>query len=160
MHVVSRCTQRIQKRKGKVEMDTMSRKEFLALLGLTSASVAVTYCFGGCQPMSNGPTAPTNIDFTLDLTNQANSALSTNGGYVYNNGVIVARTVNGTFVAVSQYCTHANGTVQYVKSVNEFYCPNHGSQYSINGAVLQGPATQPLVKYNTSLNGTSLRVFS
>jgi len=141
-------------------MQTMDRKEFLALLGISSAALALTYCFGGCQPMSNIPTAPTNIDFTLDLTNAAYSALKSNGGYLYNAGVIVARTVSGTYVAVSQYCTHAGGTVQYVATINDFYCPVHGSVFSTSGSVIQGPAGSALVKYNTSLSGNSLRVYS
>ena len=142
-------------------METMDRKEFLALLGISSAALALTYCFGGCQPgMNSFPTAPSNVDFTLDLTNSANTALNTNGGYVYHGGVIVARTTGGTFVAVSQYCTHAGGTVVYESRVNEFYCPVHGSVFSTNGSVVNGPAPTALVKYNTSLAGTSLRVFS
>lgn len=142
-------------------METITRKEFLSLLGLSSAAVAVTYCFGGCQPTKNGiPTAPSNVNFTLDLTNPAYGSLNSSGGYIYNNGVIVARTVSGSYVAVSQYCTHAGGTVVYDKSGNDFYCPVHGSVFSINGSVIQGPASSPLMKYNTSLSGTSLRVYS
>ena len=141
-------------------METMDRKEFLSLLGIGSAALALTYCFGGCQPGNNGPTAPTNVDFTLDLTNSTNSALNSNGGYLYHNGVIVAKTVNGSFVAVSQYCTHAGGTVVYSPNVNDFYCPVHGSVFSTGGSVINGPAPSPLVKYNTSLTGTSLRVYS
>jgi cytochrome b6-f complex iron-sulfur subunit len=141
-------------------MQTMDRKEFLSLLGISSAALALTYCFGGCQPAPTAPAPPSNVDFTLDLTNAANSALKSSGGYVYNGGVIVARTVNGSYVAVSQYCTHAGGTVVYDSSINDFYCPVHGSIYSTTGSVLQGPAASPLVKYNTTLSGTSLRVYS
>ncbi len=142
-------------------METISRKEFLSLLGLSSAAIAVTYCFGGCQP-AKGITSPppSNVDFTLDLTNPAYSALNSSGGYLYNDGVIVARTVTGSYVAVSQTCTHAGGTVEYNKSGNDFYCPVHGSVYSLDGNVVQGPAPSPLMKYNTSLSGTSLRVYS
>jgi cytochrome b6-f complex iron-sulfur subunit len=141
-------------------METMDRKEFLSLLGLTSAAFAVSYCFGGCQPMSNAPTAPTNVNFTLDLTNPAYSALNSNGGYIYNGGVIVARTVSGTYIAVSQYCTHAGGTVIYDSKNNDIYCPVHGSVFSTSGSVIQGPAGSPLAKYNTSLSGNSLRIYS
>jgi cytochrome b6-f complex iron-sulfur subunit len=141
-------------------METITRKEFLSLLGLSSAAVAISYCFGGCQPMNSVPTAPANADFTLDLTNPAYNALNSNGGYVYNDGIIVARTVSGTFIAVSQYCTHAGGTVVYDKNINDLYCPVHGSVFSTNGSVVQGPAGSPLVKYNTSLTGNSLRVYT
>jgi cytochrome b6-f complex iron-sulfur subunit len=141
-------------------MQTMDRQEFLALLGLSSVAVVLSQCFGGCQPQNNGPTAPTNVNFTLELTSPANSALNTNGGYVYNGGVIVARTTAGTYVAVSQYCTHAGGTAVYNSNGNDFYCPVHGSSFSTNGSVIGGPARSALVKYNTSLSGTSLRVYS
>lgn len=141
-------------------MQTMDRKEFLSLLGISSAALALTYCFGGCKPQNNIPTAPTGVDFTLDLTNAAYTSLKSNGGYVYNDGIIVARTVSGTYVAVSQYCTHAGGTVVYDSNINDFYCPVHGSLYSTTGSVIQGPAASPLVKYNTSLSGNSLRVYS
>jgi cytochrome b6-f complex iron-sulfur subunit len=141
-------------------METMDRKEFLSLLGISSAALALTYCFGGCQPKNSVPTAPTNVDFTLDLTNSANSALNNNGGYLYHGGVIVARTIDGSYVAVSQTCTHAGGTVVYDSRINDFYCPVHGSVFSTNGSVVSGPAPSALVKYNTSLSGTSLRVYS
>ena len=141
-------------------METMDRKEFLSLLGISSAALALTYCFGGCQPMNNGPTAPSNVDFTLDLTNAANSSLNTNGGYVYHGGVIVARTISGSYVAVSQTCTHAGGTVVYDSRINDFYCPVHGSVFSTSGLVVSGPASGALMKYNVSFSGTSLRVYS
>jgi cytochrome b6-f complex iron-sulfur subunit len=138
----------------------MNRKEFLSTLGLGAAAVACSYCLNGCSPLNNPITAPTNVDFTLDLTTPANAALKTNGGYLYSEGIIIARTVSGTYVAVSQLCTHAGGTVQYVSSANSFYCPNHGSSFATNGSVINGPATSSLTAYHTSLTGTSLRVYS
>lgn len=141
-------------------METMDRKEFLNLLGISSAAFILSRCLEGCQPMNDIPSAPTNVDFTLDLTASANSALNSNGGYLYKGGVIVARTIAGAYVAVSQYCTHAGGTVVYNPRGDAFYCPVHGSSFSDNGSVIGGPAPSALLKYNTSLSGTSLRVFS
>ena len=138
----------------------MDRKEFLAALGVGAAALACSYCLNGCSPLNNPVTAPTNVDFTLDLAASANAALKNSGGYLYNGGVIVARTANGSYVAVSQLCTHAGGTVQYVSKGNLFYCPNHGSTFSTNGSVINGPATSSLTSYHTSLTGTSLRVYS
>ena len=140
----------------------MDRKEFLATLGLGAAAFACAFCFDGCQSQDQiVDPAPTNVDFTLDLNDPANAALKSNGGYVYNNvGVIVARTVNGDYVAVSFRCTHQGSTVQYVSSGNRFFCLSHGSNFATSGAVINGPATKPLASYHTSLNGTSLRVFS
>lgn len=137
----------------------MERREFLSVVGIGTVAVACSYCFGGCKtqdPIS----APTNIDFTLDLTNPSFSALRTNGGYVYNAGVIVARTVNGSFVALSQACTHQGATVVYDPGSDSFYCPSHGSQFAANGSVLRGPAGSPLMAYKTTFTGNSLHVYS
>lgn len=140
----------------------MDRKDFLAAIGMSAASAIVFSCVG-CSKVNTGSpsqSAPTNVDFTLDLTSSSYSALNTNGGYVYKNGIIIARTLSGAFIAVSQYCTHQNYTVRYLSSNHEFYCPSHGATYSESGSVLGGPAYGGLAKYNTQLSGTNLRVYS
>ncbi len=137
----------------------MDRKEFLSTIGLGAVAAVCTYCLGGCK-VDNGPTGPTNVNFTLNLNDPANSALKSNGGYLYNSGVIVARTASGSFVAVSLACTHAGATVYYDPSSNHFNCPAHGSVFATDGSVINGPASAPLTRYNTSLSGSSLRVYS
>ncbi len=137
----------------------MERKEFLSQVGLGAASLLFLNCLSGCSKSSDAPAAPTNVDFTLDLRAASNTALATNGGFIYTNNVIVARTVSGGYIAVSQACTHEGTNVQYQTS-DRFYCPNHGAVFSTTGAVITGPATKSLTRYNTTLSGTSLRVFS
>jgi cytochrome b6-f complex iron-sulfur subunit len=138
---------------------SMDRKEFLSVLGLGAAAVACSYCLEGCNPADQGPTAPQNVDFTIDLNASANSALRTVGGYLYNSGVIVVRTTTG-YLALSSICTHQGATVTYDASTNSFYCPAHGSIFSSSGAVTRGPAGSPLTVFKTTLSGTSLRVYS
>lgn len=93
--------------------------------------------------MSSGTTAPANVDFTLDLSQSANAALLTAGGYVYNSGVIVARTA-GAYIAVQQVCTHESVSITYQGSYQRFYCNGHGATFSENGAVLGGPCSTGL----------------
>jgi cytochrome b6-f complex iron-sulfur subunit len=100
------------------------------------------------------------VDFTLNLNDAANSALKTNGGYLYNNGLIVAHTIHGTYIAVSSACTHAGTSVYYDSGSDVFHCPSHGSNFRLDGSVINGPAGSPLATYHTSLNGASLRVYS
>jgi cytochrome b6-f complex iron-sulfur subunit len=138
----------------------MERNEFLSILGVGAAAVACGYCFGGCNSNTGGGiTAPTNVDFTLDLTNPAYAGLKSVGNYVYNAGVIVAHAQSG-YVAVSLACPHQGATVVFDASTNSFFCPAHGSRFSLSGAVIAGPAGSPLGSYKTTLTGTSLRVFS
>jgi cytochrome b6-f complex iron-sulfur subunit len=139
----------------------MDRKEFLASLGIGAAFVAYSTCIEGCNVANPISAAPSNVDFTLDLTAGANSPLKTNGGYIYNSdGIIVARTTAGEYVAVYSVCPHAGATVQYDPRNNRFSCPAHGSNFGTNGSLINGPATQGLTKYNTALTGTSLRIYS
>jgi cytochrome b6-f complex iron-sulfur subunit len=141
----------------------MDRKQFLEQIGLGSAAILVGMCMGGCSKTEGGgsttPPSSSSVDFTLDLTNATNSALNTNGGYIYKDGIIVAKTVAGTFIAVAAACTHQSTNVQYQSNSNKFICPNHGAEFSTTGKVLAGPATTDLKQYTTQLTGTSLRVF-
>jgi cytochrome b6-f complex iron-sulfur subunit len=132
----------------------MNRKEFLAVVGVAACGV----CLSSCMPQDQ-ITAPTNVDFTLDLT-KGGSQIASAGTYMYNGGVIIAHLNNGSFVALSQACTHAGSTVTYDKTNNVFSCSAHGSVFSTNGSVINGPASSPLQKYNTTLSGNALRVFS
>jgi cytochrome b6-f complex iron-sulfur subunit len=138
----------------------MDRREFLSAAGIGAVATVCVSCLSGCSQQSNPISPPTNVDFTLDLTSAANAALANDGGYVYSNGVIVARTSGGGYIAVSQQCTHQGANVVYRLPSNDFYCGAHGSKFSATGAVTQGPAGSPLGSYKTTLSGTSLRVQS
>lgn len=137
----------------------MNRKDFLAQVGLGAAAMLVPACIGGLSSCSktNNNSAPTNVDFTLDIST---GALASNGGHLVQGGVLVARTLTGTFLAVSAACTHEGTNVNYNATGNNFICPNHGAQFSSTGSVTQGPAKTNLTQYKTTLTGTSLRVYS
>ena len=138
----------------------MDRKEFLVTLGKGAAVAGLAYCVGCGSNSDSFPTAPTNVDMTLDLTQSGNSALNTVGGSIVTNGIIIGRKNATSFVAVSAACTHQGTTIQFQLNNNRFYCNNHGSTFALDGSVTQGPAGQPLHVYNTTLNGNSLRVYS
>jgi len=141
----------------------MDRKDFLASIGLSATTFALINCIG-CSKNSNSPSGdtagPTNIDFTLDLTLSGNSALTSNGGYLVSNGIIVARTTSGSFIAVQRSCTHESYGLVYQGSASRFYCANHGATFSESGTVTNGPASRSLTTYHTQLTGTYLRIYS
>lgn len=141
----------------------MDRKEFLTAIGMGAASVAVFNCIG-CSKSSTGGSpstpAPTNVDFTIDLSSSANTALNANGGYIYANGIIVAHTTSGNYLAVSQTCRHESTNVIYRPSQNQFYCQRHGAIYSDTGVSAGIETNLPLTKYNTQITGTNLRIYS
>lgn len=139
----------------------MTRKEFFERVGLGAATVLLPACIGGlassCEKDGTPTPAPTGVNFSLDVST---GSLATNGGYLVTNGIVVARTTSGTFLAVSASCTHEGTNVQYNASGNNFICPNHGARFNSSGTVTQGPATKSLTQYKTELTGTTLRVYS
>lgn len=149
------------------ETTPMNRGEFLRGLGLSSAALMAFYCMGTLTACSNSnddptpsnPGGNTKVDFTLDLNAAASASLKTEGGFVTQNNVIVARVKGGNYVALSRICTHQGGEVAYQLATDRFSCPLHGSAFSTAGAVLNGPATTALKAYKTTLSGTTLRVF-
>jgi cytochrome b6-f complex iron-sulfur subunit len=151
----------------------MNRKEFLKGLGFSGAAIFATYCMGGltaCSSSTSSPTPsnPTNpgtttkVDFTLDLTQNANAALNVNGGFVINtaNQVVVARTTSGSFAAVTIVCSHeGNPNVSYNSSANNFRCSVHGATFDLQGRGTNANGSRGIKAYQTTLTGNLLRVF-
>ncbi len=95
---------------------------------------------------------------TIDLTDSAYAALNTVGGYAYKGDIIIIRSTETVYVALSKVCTHSQCTVTYNSSNNNLPCPCHGSLYTINGAVVNGPAPDPLKKYDVKKEGNILTI--
>jgi cytochrome b6-f complex iron-sulfur subunit len=132
----------------------MDRKDFLSSIGFSAAGIIMAVCLGGCKNDSGGPV----VDFTFDLTDPAYAALDNAGGYVYKNGVVIAKTTTGNIVAVSKACTHEGADVQYQSNGNRFYCPRHGAAFSTSGNVTNGPASTNLKSYTVIINGNNVRI--
>ena len=58
--------------------------------------------------------------------------------------VAVYRDPDGVVHSVSAVCSHMGCTVKWNAGETTWDCPCHGSRFSCDGAVLQGPAVQPL----------------
>lgn len=149
----------------------MKRSEFIRSLSLGSSAVMALYCMGtltSCtkeEPMPSSSSSTTagsggKIDFTIDLSLSANSALLTNGGFLYFDNIIVVRSMTGSFIALSKVCTHQGTTVEYKTATDDIYCSNHGSRYELTGKVKQSPAQAPLTQYKTTvLSSLKVRIF-
>jgi cytochrome b6-f complex iron-sulfur subunit len=136
----------------------MHRSEFLKYMGAGTLIACAGCSLVSCG--SNDDPTPTIVDFTLDLTLPANSALQNVGGSLSKDGVIIAKLSSTEFTAVSRACTHEGTNVNYRSTQQDFLCPNHGSAFDKNGSVKNGPAARALTKYNTELTNNNLRVFS
>lgn len=165
-----------------METSQLSRGQFLKQLGMSSAALMSFYCLGtgltscskdeaeptpttggtgGSGSANSGVTGTTSgaIDFTIDLTNANFAKLKTEGEFTYVADIIIAN-AKGTFVALSKVCTHAGTTVNYRSGTNDFLCPNHGSQFRLDGTVQKDPASRALAVYKTEVlnSGNSLKI--
>ncbi len=93
----------------------------------------------------------------VDLTDTQNSALLTAGGFVIRNNVIIINS-GGNYIALSSVCTHSACQVTYNANDNNLPCPCHGSLFSTNGSVMNGPANDPLETYPVTENGDVLEI--
>jgi cytochrome b6-f complex iron-sulfur subunit len=138
----------------------MKRKDFLRSAGIICGAglVGGMAFLESCKKSSNSSAAqgPT-VNFTLDLTQPANSALNNVGGSVALQGVVVAHT-SGGFVAVAQACTHQGCNISYNNSATNFVCPCHGATFSTTGAAISGPTSTPVKKYTITQSGNILTI--
>lgn len=136
----------------------MDRKQFLKLTGLSVSALLFANCFYGCDDA--GTNAPTNVDFNLDLNDPNYSILKQNGGFVVKNGILIAKTIAGSYIAISSKCPHEGVTVEYQPSQDRIECPAHGSIFSNAGKKQSGPASKDLVQYKVEVKGDVLRIYS
>jgi Rieske Fe-S protein len=57
----------------------------------------------------------------------------------------VRRDLDGDLVALSGRCTHLGCAVAFNDDEETWDCPCHGSRFGLDGEVITGPATDPLV---------------
>lgn len=142
----------------------MERKAFLRSLGAGAAFALVFPCVQGCSSETEpepGQEIPTGVDFTVDLSGPDGISLENNGDFIIRNEVVVARNLQGVFVAASRICSHEqNAGVSFVEVQGGiFECEVHGSRFDQNGTPLNTITQNPLKIFNTELQGNLLRVF-
>jgi cytochrome b6-f complex iron-sulfur subunit len=71
---------------------------------------------------------------------------------------VLVRLPNGSYKALSAKCTHMGCTVDFESTGDFFLCQCHGSEFSINGRVLKGPAQLPLQQYVVNVSGDKIFV--
>jgi Rieske Fe-S protein len=85
------------------------------------------------------------------------SDIPVGGGVILaDQAIVVTQPSEGDVKAFSAICTHQGCLVSEVVD-NEIICPCHGSRYSAeDGAVLNGPATEPLPSAGVAVEGGSV----
>lgn len=148
----------------------MKRREFVMNAWQAASLVALGSMLEGCggnpaSPTENIPALPaingTQTGNTITVTVDAASPIATvgNAGLLQTSSakVLVARTAQDTFSAVTAICTHEQCTIQNFQS-STYTCSCHGSQYNTAGQVLKGPAARALQQFPSTFSGTTLTI--
>jgi len=158
----------------------MDRRKFIKRIGGAAVAGVVVGCCGSCTKMDNpippvnsiNPNEPEDVDFTIDLTDPLYNSLNTPGNFIVIEGkYVVARAINGEYIAATRLCSHeALYKIQYMKDYNSWVCDEHGAAFDLEGngddAIFPNVADPSvndngLTVYNTELiDSSNLRVFS
>ncbi len=137
----------------------MTRKEFLENIGLGAAFVLTATCMGGCT--KDSAEGQNKIDFTIDLNKAAYAKLQTPGTYIVKDGVVIARSNSGEYLAATQTCSHEQLTqITYSSDEGGWLCTAHGALFDEEGNGLNANGSKGLTIYNTELLANNmLRVY-
>lgn len=126
------------------DADPLNRRDFLALL--TGAGIALCT---GCKSLDVTSTTARGMQL-IDAGPMGNYATDGVYGTFREEGFFVISR-HGKTEALSSLCTHRNCLVD-AEPDRSFYCPCHGSTFSPDGKVTEGPAIRNLPVLETSLS--------
>jgi Rieske Fe-S protein len=137
------------------EKECGGRREFLVKASAIAGGVVLS--LSGLSAARGQKDDPKSADTAADdlvLKLDASSALNKVGGTqtfdTKSGKIIVVHTGEMNFAAFSAKCTHKGGPLEYDAATKQLTCPWHGSRFdSATGAVVKGPAKQPLPAYAT-----------
>jgi cytochrome b6-f complex iron-sulfur subunit len=128
----------------------VTRREFMIRGSLTGLAIMLAGCSAG-----DGPTAPSSVNLTLNISDYP--ALASAGGVAYvdasGNPLAVVRLDANTFDALSRVCPHQGGTVN--SNGSGFTCPVHGARFSETGTWVGGQSTSNLTTYPTQFDAST-----
>lgn len=129
----------------------LERREVLA------AGLSLTACGGadvvdaGVAPPGDGWEVFTLADFPALLTPGGAAVLQRPDALI---DVWVLHLADGRWAAVWKVCTH--GACDVAPKGEQLECPCHGSVFAADGAVVRGPATRPLLRFEAVRVGGQL----
>ncbi|GAA4679701.1 Rieske (2Fe-2S) protein [Gordonia humi] len=118
---------------------SLARRTVLVAAPITAVALGAAACGGNDSnaPASDAPAADTSSGTALTPT----AKVPVGGGVVVGD-VVVTQPVAGTFEAFSTTCPHMGCAV--APKDGDLVCPCHGSEFGLDGSLVQGPATTGL----------------
>lgn len=156
----------------------MDRREFLNWIGVGAVASSLPVAIAACQ--SETTQSDTSSSETSESTGSSRvgeiledgsfvigsvSDLDSTGfltgrpAFATGSVIVVRDPVNtDTIYAVDSFCPHQGCSVAWENSASGFICPCHGSAFAADGSLTNGPATDPLETFTTSIDGDDVTV--
>jgi Rieske Fe-S protein len=136
------------------------RRTVIAGAGLGLAATALAACSSyGKKPDAASPSPAATESSGASAPGTAAALAKTAdvpvGSGVIVNGTVVTQPTAGVFKGFSTVCPHKGCDVSKVEN-GTIDCPCHGSKFSLEGAVVHGPADKPLTAKAVSVQGDSI----
>lgn len=146
-------------------MTLTSTRPFL----LTTLCLGVLLGSAGCKKDERGGVPLTPLDISINVNNPSYIDLAVPGGWLYltggSQGLIVYRASTDEFVAMDRHCPYQPADQcrvfvdgSEIQARDTACC--HSSFLITDGSVVEGPSALNLQRYNTTFNGTTLRIFN
>ena len=154
----------------------MKRRDFLSFVGLGLVATSLPVAIAACSPTETTEADGSKAEAPATEASNSEPVARADGfaeigtvaaldeaGFLADESfmgekvVVVRDPADATaVVALSSVCTHKGCVVDWKDT--EFVCPCHASKFSAEGAVLEGPATEPLAKYEAMVEGDAVLV--
>jgi menaquinol-cytochrome c reductase iron-sulfur subunit len=130
----------------------------IGTMALALGAPSAVYVFGlrkgtaDSRWMDAGDTSELGRDFPQEITFRRNRT----DGWKIHSGTETAwlsKAADDKLIAFSPWCTHLGCAYRWDVNRKEFSCPCHGSRFAKDGAVIAGPATRALDRYQIKLEG-------
>lgn len=140
--------------------DPTPRRRFLQTTAVAAAAIACSGCAAFQRRDVSAKAAKGAETLVIDLAEHP--ALANEHGFIRaaagDDRLIIVHLPGGGFAALSMVCTHWGCDVDWATAQTGFHCSCHGSRFAVDGAVLEGPADEPLAVYPVSVDGQMLTV--
>jgi cytochrome b6-f complex iron-sulfur subunit len=163
----------------------MKRRSFLTYFGLGWLAAFLPALIAACTPGNQKTQSPATNSDSANNASETENAEGSNGEESTNeNGfqvvgtlatletegqltttidektIIVVRNPDNAeeLFASNVTCPHRQCDVEWQTEAKQFSCPCHGSEFAFDGAVLEGPAREPLTTYETKVEGENVLV--
>ncbi|MBK6542314.1 MAG: Rieske 2Fe-2S domain-containing protein [Flavobacteriales bacterium] len=136
----------------------MDRRNFLLAGCKACAAMAALPTIASLESCSSTKAAAMAVEngvVTVPMSMLVNGSAVVNANGVADK-ILVTKNASGEYKALVLNCTHKGGPVK--QKGTELSCSWHGSKFDLNGAVVNGPAKDPLKSYPVEVAGENLKV--